>query len=782
MDTQHDTLRVLEWHEVCTQLGAMAFTPWGRSRLLALQPLADFESQQSALGFVQECLDRLRQDDPVPLWTVEEFQPYLSKAAVEGALLEGKELNATAEFCKLVNQLVAYGRHVSEASTLGQTLRELVPAHSFCRNVEVALDSDGAVKDDASPALRKLKSHRQQLERTLLSRLEKTSEKLGDTSVVTQREGRYVVSVPDRHKALVPGLVHDRSQTGTTFYIEPLAVLELGNELRDTEADIRDETRRILLDLTRQLRELVPDISRNVECVGEVDFAFAKARWADRCGAIVPERSREPHLRLAQARHPLLVSQHLSTGSSLQQAQASVIPFEITLDDEQSVIIISGPNTGGKTVCLKATGLAVLLVHAGVPVPAAPETVVGTFDAVYADIGDDQSLALSLSTFSAHLKHVGLACRKASSSSLVLLDELGVGTDPEEGGALAKAVVETLLERGTRLILTTHYNEMKLLSQDDKRVVNAAFLFNERDLAPTYELVLGRPGQSYALDVARRLNFPEQIVARAEGKITRETRMMSGLIARLSEQEREARSLRARLEEKESRLDALICYNKEAEERWTRLQSGAEAEARREASKLVADTRRETEKLVRDLRQAKADPGSVKRAHRTLEDLAQRAALAKEEGSAMGVQPGMTVSVSGVREPGQVTRVSPDGQRVWVQIGNVSYTVTPDRLTPETRQRILPESTPPLPQTDSEQEEIDLRGKSVDEAKMDLDVMLDALSSQGVSAVRVIHGRGTGVLRRELSAWFKRHPLVESARLGGRGEGGDGVTVLTLKS
>jgi DNA mismatch repair protein MutS2 len=781
MNTHPDTLRVLEWPEVCAQLAAFAFTPWGRTRLLELLPLADPESQRSALGIVQECLDRIRQDDPVPLWSVEEFQPSVHKAGVEGAQLDGKELNTVAEFCKLVNQLVAYRRHLPETSALSQTLAELVPATAFCKNVEAALDTDGAVKDDASPALRRLGKHRRQLERTLLARLEKTAARFGDNSVVTQREGRYVVSVPDRHKGEVPGLVHDRSQTGTTFYIEPLAVLDLGNELRDTEADIRDEIRRILLELTRQLRELVPDISHNVEAVAEVDFAFAKARWAARCGAHAPSRSDRPELCLLQGRHPLLVAQQLGTGQSLQQVQDTVVPFDLRLDDQQQVLIISGPNTGGKTVCLKATGLAILLVHAGVPIPAAPETLVGTFDAVYADIGDDQSLALSLSTFSAHLKHVGFACRNATSSSLVLLDELGVGTDPEEGGALAKAVVATLLERGTRLVLTTHYNDMKLLSQDDKRVENGAFLFDETDLAPTYELVVGRPGQSYALDVARRLNFPEQIVALAEGKISRETRKMTELITRLSEQEREAKSLRARLEEKESRLDALLSYNREAEERWTRLQSKAEVEARREAAKLVADTRRETEKLVRDLRMAKADPGSVKRAHRTLEELAQRASLPKEEVSGEGIGLGTTVSVAGVRDLGQVTRVSPDGQRVWVQIGNVSYTVSPDRLTPVAPVEVAAHSTPKVLRTDNEPDEIDLRGKTVDEAQMELDVSLEALSSQGVAVVRVIHGRGTGVLRRELSAWFKRHPLVESARLGGRGEGGDGVTVLTLK-
>ena len=759
----------------------MACTPQGRLQLSRLEPLPDYEDQMHALEFAGECLALLERGESLPLRTMTDLEPLLQRAAPAGSQLEGSELAQAGDFCQLCTELAGRLPSLPEDSVhLRGLLSQLSPQPQFARAAAIALEPDGRVRDNATPALARLLRQRRDLERDLLARLEKTAQSISTDSVVTQREGRYVISVPEQKKSTVPGIVHDRSQSGATYFIEPLTVLDGGNRLRAAEADIRDEIASILRSLSAHLRSILPALLENVRVTGELDVVWTKSRWAARLGGCVPTRTREAVLDLRDARHPLLLQQHVTAGTSLSEARTKVVPFPLSLGPGRRSLVISGPNTGGKTVCLKTVGLSVLLVQAGVPATLSSDSQVGNFDAVFADIGDDQSLVLSLSTFSAHLLHVGDACRRATSSSLVLLDELGVGTDPEEGGALAQAVLEALLERGATVVVTTHHPALKSLDTGEQ-VVHAAFAFHEASLSPTYQLVTGRPGRSYALEVASRLGFPEAVVTRAKSLVSQPSRDLSTLLDRLSVKESDLSETQARLSEKESQVNELLSYNRQEEERWRKLSGKAEAEARSKAAALVTETRREVERLVKELRSGDAHPDAVRAAHRSLEELSRRTQAADIVSEPAQVGPGDRVKINDLGAEGEVEQVTSDGKRVSVRIGNVTYTVSPDRLSRLARPAPRVGQSTAVPSGSKEPVEVDVRGLSADEAKLVVEDALQSLSAMGGTNLRVIHGLGTGVLRREITAWLKRRAEVASFRRGEPGEGSSGVTVVSLK-
>jgi DNA mismatch repair protein MutS2 len=782
---------VLEWEALTDLLSGFAATPWGAHELRRLQPRNDPAFYRSALADVDELLRLIEAGDSLPLRSVAQIEPHLDEAAVRGAHLDGERLLEVADFFAMVENLAGVaGRHQAQAPRLADRLSALTPAPEFRKAVEKSFLPDGTLTDGASPRLKELRRRIQKLQSNILERLQRQAATLGGDSVVTMREGRYVISVTEHERAKVQGIVHDRSQSGTTYFVEPVAMLEIGNELRAAEADLRDEIVRILTELTLALRALVGSARANIDLVREIDVGWGKARWAARYRAHLPRAVDEPALTLTGARHPLLLAQKLNQATA-DEAFGAVVPITLSLTDGCRAVIISGPNTGGKTVALKTAGLAVLMIQAGMPIVADPESAVGVFDAVFADIGDEQSLALSLSTFSAHLKQVGASCRSATPWSLVLLDELGVGTDPEEGSALAAAVILTLVERGTKLVVTTHYSVLKTLSERDRRIQNAAFLFDEARLAPTYQLVLGRPGASYALQIARRLDFPDDVVTSAEAGVGHQARELAALLTRLSEEERAVRQARSERELEAARLSAVLEYNRGEEEKWRRLERMAEREIAQRVEAVVAQARRETEQLILEIRRGGASPDAIRRAHEAFAKLQQQHQVQPDGpgGDTGTLRIGQKVRIAGIRQTAEVTQLLQDGERVQVQIGSMHYTVDrgavaevlPDEL-PGTTPKSPPGAAVPAAGEPSSAGllEIDLRGRAADEAVLELEDLLEAADRQGYRQLRVIHGRGTGVLRREVSRWLKKHPRVKSARLGGRGEGGDGVTVVEL--
>lgn len=784
--TDDGTLRVLGWDELCLRVASCTQTPWGKTAAIDARPVPDAGTYGPALTQVAECMALSRMDLGLPMRSVTDIEPILKRAAKGGAHLDGEDLVAAADFFALVHDLSLSLSNIREAAPhVAEIVGRLLPAQSFRQAVEKAIETDGSLRDNASPELRRLRRSITQLQSSILQKLQQIASGLGTDAIVTVRDGRHVVSVVEQQRKKVPGVVHDRSASGATYFVEPLAVLDMGNDLRAGERDLQGEIIKILKGLTTLLREVVDDGRMNIEGVATLDLLCARARWAEQHGAQVPTLSSSPRINLKSARHPLLLAQQLDSGVDLETAQKAIVPFHMVLDSDTRAIVISGPNTGGKTVCLKTVGLFVLMVQAGLPITAGEDSTVGNLDTVFADIGDEQSLALSLSTFSSHLKRVGAACRSATSRSLVLLDEIGVGTDPEEGSALARAVILSLVRRGSKVLVTTHYNALKLLSEEEPGIQNAAYLFDESTLTPTYELAVGLPGASYALDIATRMEFPQEIVDDAREGIGGQAVKLAALLARLAEQEIKMSELERDMTEKQSRLDTLIEFNSAAETRWERLSKSADAEARREARQIVDTTRRETELLVARIRKRKADPESVKQAHLRLRELSRNAAP-KDESRTVNpnsLVKGMAVRVRGIARDGEITQIQKNGQRITVAIGPMNYTVASDEVEPiANRPGHAPVTSTRTVTPSPETYELDLRGKTVDEAKLEMDGLMEVLRQQGISTLRVIHGRGTGVLRRELSIWFKSHASIDSFRRGEQGEGGDGVTLLELKS
>jgi DNA mismatch repair protein MutS2 len=613
--------------------------------------------------------------------------------------------------------------------------------------------------------------------------------------LVTQRGGRYVIPMKAEFKGRIPGVVHDTSASGATLFIEPLSVLELGNRWRELQIEERKEVERILAELSNLVATMADELAWTVEALAELDVALAKARYANLLVASEPElvpfraqdsglpesdagRTQHPGatLNLPQARHPLLDPE-------------LVVPIDVHLNSDYYVLVITGPNTGGKTVSLKTVGLMAAMTQSGLHLPVAEGAAMSVFDGIYADIGDEQSIEQSLSTFSGHMTNIINILDRANERSLVLLDELGAGTDPVEGSALARAILTRLLARRITALVATHYSELKVFAQSTPGVENASVEFDLETLSPTFEMRMGLPGRSNALAIAERLGLPLDIVESARAFISPKELETESLLAEIQESHRqavaerdEAQISRRRAAEQERRLAARLATI-EAE------RAAILGEARAQGQRELDDVRNEIEALHAEISER---PDSVALGERWLAQA--RARLERQEAQLAPpsvpspeetVLPGEiaigdTVWISSLATTGQVTGL--DGESAEVQVGNFGVRVERRDLERRRPQEAPDRDVPaverghhPMPSA-----ELDLRGQRVEEVLPRLEKYLDDAFLAGMPFVRIIHGKGTGALRRAVRQQLGHHPLVRSHRSGEQGEGGSGVTVAYL--
>jgi DNA mismatch repair protein MutS2 len=601
--------------------------------------------------------------------------------------------------------------------------------------------------------------------------------------LVTIRDGRYVFPVRSEARSAIPGVVHDTSASGATVYVEPFAVVELGNRWRELQLQERHEVERILRELSAAVGEASDDLVDAVERLADIDCALAKAALArelrardlHRRGTRQPWLAAAPaQLRLVNARHPLL--------------SGDVVPITIEAGGEVHALLITGPNTGGKTVALKTAGLLCLMALAGLPVPADEGSQIPVYDAVFADIGDEQSIAQSLSTFSGHVTNIIDIIERASDRSLVLLDELGAGTDPTEGAALAIAIVEELRTAGATLIATTHHSELKLYAHRTPGVMNASVEFDLETLSPTYRLTLGLPGQSNALAIASRLGMPPDVIEAARAGLTTSERDLESVLVDLRRQltateERanaaatardEAEALRA---DYEARLSALTAETEDLRQE-ARRRLRAEL---RETERLVQRTRRQVE--AARLEQAHVELDRARRAAEALAPEPEPAAPLPPAGMPSAVAPGDSVWLRGIPTPGEVL-TNPDASGEFdVQLGSLRTRVRlhqVERASGPGAVAAPPRTLTPPPPTITLPDEIEVRGQRLDEAMPRVEEYLDLAARAGKHRVFVIHGKGTGTLRRAVRDLLQHHPLVTSFETAARQEGGEGVTVAYL--
>lgn len=770
----------LGWPGLQALLARQAATPYGREAATRLVPTAEAQQARAWLRETGEArLARAREGDP-PWDGVADIRPILTRAAPEGAVLDGPSLAGLLATLRAVGRLRAWaGRARASAPNLTAPLLQLPRLDPLAAALDHALDPEGRLLDRASPRLATVRRQLQVLRAEIQARLDAL---LQDPALapalqeryVTVRHGRYVVPVRADARRAVPGIVHDRSQSGATLFVEPAAVVELNNRLTQRLLEERDEETRLLAALTAQVRAHLGPLQALVGVLEALDLALARARLADRMDAVAPELDEAGDLRCPGARHPLLVAQRWTGGPA-------VVPVDLLLPLGRPALLITGPNAGGKTVALGTLGLLVLMAQAGCHIPAAPGSRLPRFEQVVALIGDDQNLARDLSTFSSFVLQVREALAGASPRTLVLLDELGAGTDPAEGAALGAALVEALLERGARVVATTHLAPLKVFAQTDRRCQNAAVAFDPERLEPTFRLEYGQPGPSYALAIAARLGLPPDLIARARAHLGEAGRRTEALLATLAARERELAQAHSELARREAELAA-----REAEARAALAEAREAAvrvrqEAAREAGTLLREVRRQAGQALERLRAPATDRRAVRELYRQLQ--AAEAALAPTAAPPEGdaPEPAGEVEVRGLGLRGRV--VARDADAVTVRAGKLTVRV-PREVVAAADSGSAPTRTPAvtvsLPARADVPQELVLLGATTDEARAAVEKFLDDAVLAGHDTVRLVHGKGTGALRRAVADCLRGHPLVSAFRPGAPHEGGTGVTVVEL--
>lgn len=788
-------LTVLEFPRVLDVVAGFASSALGAERIRALTPSVDLRALESEHARVAGMRAAIQGDEPWNPGPIPDLTTPLSRLRVEGSLWNGAELIGAATLLRTSRRAQADLRDPKRAAivraVLAPIIDQLVAIPSLEDRIERTIQDDGPVKDDASPALRRIRNALRSAQGELVRILEREMARLephhrvADMSV-TMRNGRYVIPVRRGGQVATGGIVHDTSTSGGTLFVEPPAAVAFGNQMRELESEEWEEVERILREITDELRPRRNELIATLDALVALDSLYARARFGNAyaCAPATLVRSRDG-FEIHNGRHPLLLAKG-----------ATVVPFDLAMAPNERTLLVSGPNTGGKTVLLKALGLISALAQSGVPAPVGPESRIAVFDDAFADVGDEQSIEASLSTFSAHLKNLAEILRLATADSLVLIDELGSGTDPVEGAALGWAILEDLTARGTMTIATTHLGTLKELAGQVGGVVNASLQFDAVLLAPSYRLIKGIPGRSYGISIARRLDLPASVVTRAEERLPQNERDIALLIEQL---ERREETLKARETEAQAILDEARSRVAEVSKRERNVRDRerlAEKNARQEARKYLLDARAEIDRTIKELKSKGAESIDVagKDARKRAEELAskQNVELERLDREETNVQRRVATAGRSGKEPlaigdsvevgtlgGKIGRVMDirDGDVV-VAVGAIKLTV-PRKSVARTEQAPLQELgvwTGDIADVHVPTE-IDLRGMRPDEAEGAVMSALDAAVTADLKSLRIIHGKGTGVLRERVQEMLKKDTRVRQFRLGAWNEGGAGVTL-----
>ena len=789
-------LAVLEFPRVLALVAERASSDLGAERVRSLAPTSDIAALEREHARVAAMRSMVSGEAGWRPEAIPAIEPALDRLRIAGAPWSGSEalggLTLLRSSRRTRAALTDERRAGIATAVLAPFVPRLVEDRAAESRIERAIADDGSVRDDASPALRGLRRELRGAQGELIKVLERVMAGLADhhgvsDMSVTVRNGRYVIPIRREGRGEVGGIVHDTSATGATLFIEPPAAVEFGNRIRELEAEEAREVHRVLLELTESLRPLRDGLMDALDALVTLDSLYARARFANEFACSPAELcSPREGFSVREARHPLLVAQGIP-----------VVPFDLTMLPDERTLLVSGPNTGGKTVLLKAVGLLSAMAQSGIPPTVGAESRVAVFDDAFADVGDEQSIQASLSTFSAHVKNLSEILRFATNRSIVLTDELGSGTDPLEGAALGGAILEELTRRGTFTIATTHLGALKELATEVPGIVNASLQFDAAELAPTYRLIKGIPGRSYGIGIARRLGLPEAVLVRAEERLPAGERDVERLLAdlerreaELSALEREAREMR---EESRERTANVIGRERAVRER----EKEVERQSREEARRYVLEARAEIERTIKALKEAgaggldEAARAARQGAERLIAD--QRRAVAEidarsaGEGQRSGTErkplvPGDMVSVATLGgRIGKLIDVRDDDGVVAVGVMKLTVplaTLSRSRQAAEPVERAatlvgdLPDVYAPS--------EIDLRGLRVDEMEGTLMSALDNAIRADLKSVRIIHGKGTGALRERVTELLRKESRVKAFRLGLWNEGGTGVTVVEI--
>lgn len=779
-------LKTLEYDKILAMLKERASCCISRELVDTMEPSGDFDTVERELKLTAEAETLFYKTGRSPVDDFPDMRHCLERMHAALFLSTGELLGIASclKAARIAKDILA--KEVGEESYLYNLAGLLITHRSAEEEINRCIINEDEIFDGASPALARIRRAMRlangKVREKLNSMIRSTAyQKYLQEPIITIRNGRFVIPVKQEYRQQVPGLIHDQSSSGATLFIEPSAVVELGNEYKKLLAEEADEIERILTELTAMLAPYADEIREDLNIMGQIDLVFAKAKLSRELNAVMPKLNRNNYVRIVRGRHPLIPADR-------------VVPIDIWIGRDYRSLIITGPNTGGKTVTLKIVGLFALMVQSGIFVPANEGSEFPVFEHIYADIGDEQSIEQSLSTFSSHMKNIVGILDKADENSLVLLDELGAGTDPIEGAALAMSILEELNDRHCICVSTTHYSEIKAFAMTHEGMENASMEFDIDRLCPTYRLYIGIPGKSNAFEISSRLGLPNSIIDKAKGFLKGEDVRFEDIISSAQSQHRIAEEERKMAEEARAELEKLRADAERERRKLDEDRNRLQAKAKEDAKRIVADTKREMEKLIVEIRSIKdIDRSAADRVIQAARDtlratetaVNEKEAIKKEDNTKppKTVRAGDTVNIVTLDQKATVLSGPDSKGEVMVQAGVMKLNVKLKdiRLIEEKKAAAPTSGKVGLGAGKQVGLELDVRGMLVDEANIIVDRYLDDAYNAGLSEVNIIHGKGTGALRAGVQAFLKRHPLVKGYRMGSYGEGDAGVTVVTLK-
>ena len=784
----------LELPKILERLAGFTACPDAREAALALSPKNEYFEAQSLLDQTEAAHTLIAKFGAPSFGGLKNVQNSLHRAQA-GGTLSMRELLDIAQVLRVIRGICTWrDKSAGLETAIDDLFFSLSPNKYLEDRITNAILSDDEMSDNASPDLKNIRRKMRQQDAKIRDQLEKllrspTYKNSLQEAIVTQRNGRFVVPVKSEHRAEVAGMVHDTSGSGSTVFIEPASVVEANNEIKVLESRERDEIERILTELSEEAGSFYDSVRISYQSAVELNLIFAKAQLAYSMKASKPVLNAVGEIELKQSRHPLIAAE-------------KVVPVDIRLGAEFDALVITGPNTGGKTVSIKTLGLLTLMAACGLYVPAADNSRVAVFRHVFADIGEEQSIEQSLSTFSAHMKNIVAIDKETDDSTLVLIDELGAGTDPVEGAALAVSILEALRKKGAKIAATTHYSELKEYALNTERVENASCEFSVETLRPTYKLLIGIPGRSNAFAISERLGISPDIIDNARKLVSSENQRFEDVVDTLEQTRAEMEHEKQKTLELQGEVDAL---RKKAEQQVEDAKQKSDRElerAKQEAQRIVENARRAANSLILEVERLKKEQAreknaaemarkakaAMKRQLNDLDDLTAERLGEEDDGDYVLPRPltiGDTVYVTVLGTNGTVTALPDSKDNVEIQAGSMKMKVplqslrlrnSPKKNTPQRTAVTRSDRGPSTSKTS-----VDLRGKNAEEALLDLDMFLDGALRAGLSEVTVVHGKGTGVLRKAVQAHLRKLPFVRSFRLGIYGEGEDGVTIVEFK-
>lgn len=784
-------LRILEFNKIIDRLTDHATSAPGKKLTAALVPMTNLEEIRAAQTQTADALSRLFRRGSTSFGSNKDLGMSLKSLEV-GSVLSIAELLAIASFLENVNRIKTYGRKERDdipEDSLDVWFTMLEPLTPLANEINRCILSEEEIADDASAALGRIRRSmtitNDRIHSQLNSMINGSLRTYLQDAVVTMRDDRYCIPVKAEYKGQVPGMIHDQSSTGSTFFIEPAAIVNLNNELKELSLKEKEEIEAILASLSAQAAAHTEALLTNQEAMTQLDFIFAKANLAMEQNASMPLFNTEHRIHIRKGRHPLI-------------DKKTVVPVDILLGTDFDLLIITGPNTGGKTVALKTVGLLTLMGQAGLHIPSLDRSELSVFHEVYADIGDEQSIEQSLSTFSSHMTSIVSILKEADADSLCLFDELGAGTDPTEGAALAISILDHLHGRGIRTMATTHYSELKVYALSTPFVENACCEFNVETLRPTYRLLIGIPGKSNAFAISSRLGLPDHIIEDAKRHISEDKESFEDLLTNLENSrltiEKEQAQIESYKREIENLKERLTAKQEKIDQSRDRILREANEEAReilQNAKELADETIRTFQKTgstsIQELEKSR------RKVHDKIAEKNEKLALKQEKPNHKTLKPnqlhlGDSVRIISMGLKGSVSSLPDKNGRLFVQCGIIRSQVSLDDLVLLDEETIttgkLQRSSSgklKLSKSYSVSTEINLLGKTVDEALSELDKYLDDAYLAHLPSVRIVHGKGTGALRNAVQGYLRKNKIIKSYRLGEFGEGDAGVTIAEFK-